>query len=434
MVEICLIPFQTIFFHNFGQIAPAMTQRKSSPNPIQNDSADRILIVDDDKMQRLLLVRLLNKNYTLREAETGEACIDAIPDFQPDLILMDIDMPGMSGYETCQRIKNCVSTSTPQIILVSAKISREERLRGYEVGADDYVTKPYDPDELLAKVAVHLRLRRALTETTLAHAAIERHSRELEDIVKEQTSALRQYADELETLIREQTEEIIMTRDLTLFAMAKLTDSRDPETGLHLERIRFYCDILADELSHNGPYIEQINPQFRDDLYRSSPMHDIGKIGIPDAILLKPGRLSDREFDLMKQHTIIGAEALGKVQEHTRSGRAFSMAIEIARSHHERFDGSGYPDGLIGLDIPLSARIVALADVYDALTSSRVYKDAFSHDVAKTMIEQESEGHFDPVISQSFLRRVDDFRKVSKMRELPTEETFLDAIPAIRVA
>ena len=192
------------------------------------------------------------------------------------------------------------------------------------------------------------------------------------------------------------------TRDLTVFAMAKLTESRDPETGEHLERMRAYSMLLAEHLAAEGPYRGLIDATFLADLYRASPLHDIGKVGIPDTILLKPGGLSDSEFAIMKQHTVIGAEALADVCRDGAGGGFLTMAVEVARSHHERFDGSGYPDGLSGESIPLAARIVAVADVYDALTSVRVYKPAFAAELARGMVEEQAGAHFDPEVVRAF--------------------------------
>ena len=221
----------------------------------------------------------------------------------------------------------------------------------------------------------------------------------------------------LDSLVQERTAQIAETRDTAVFVLASLAESRDPETGEHLERIRSYCHILAEELSKNSPYAEFIDNVFIDDLYRSSPLHDIGKIGIPDSILLKPGTLSDDEFEIMKHHSIIGAEALGGTIKRTTSASFLQMAADIARYHHEKFDGSGYPDRLKGQEIPLAARIVALADVYDALTSSRVYKSAFRPEIARIMIREERGRHFDPVIVDAFLARYGDFLKVQGLVE-----------------
>jgi putative two-component system response regulator len=207
-------------------------------------------------------------------------------------------------------------------------------------------------------------------------------------------------------------DEIAATRDVAVFALAKLAESRDPETGEHLERLRGYSQILAEQLQQEGPYRELIDEHFLEDLYRSSPLHDIGKVGIPDAILRKPGKLTPEEFELMKQHTTIGADALEQAMHLTGCGGFLAMAVDIARFHHERFDGTGYPARLKGHDIPLPARIVALADVYDALTSVRIYKDAYSAETARQMILEQDGQHFDPVVVEAFRARFVDFLSV----------------------
>jgi putative two-component system response regulator len=231
----------------------------------------------------------------------------------------------------------------------------------------------------------------------------------------------------LDQLVKQRTEQITETRDIAVFAMASLAESRDPETGEHLERIRNYCQILAEELSQNSPYKKEIGKHFLEDLYRSSPLHDIGKVGIPDKILLKPASLTESEFKIMKQHSVIGADALDKTVRLAKSGGFLAMAADIARYHHERFDGNGYPTALAGHEIPLHARIVALADVYDALTTSRVYKPAFRPEVARLIIEEEKGQHFDPVIVEAYMDRIDDFIKVLQ-KSLP-EMALVESTP-----
>ncbi|MCH7813161.1 MAG: response regulator, partial [Planctomycetes bacterium] len=320
--------------------------------------------------------------------------LEVMKDFGPDLVLLDIMMPGIDGYEVCRRIKASPHGELTHVVLVSGRASTSERLRGFEAGADDYVVKPFDHDELRAKVRVQFRLQGVLRELAGAGAKVELYNTELEQLVQQRTA------------------EVVAVRNVTVFALAKLAESRDPETGEHLERMRTYSQILAAHLAGEGPYADQIDEQFLDSLYQSSPLHDIGKVGIPDAILLKPGSLSEAEFDVMKTHSVIGFETLNEAARHTASGGFLSMAANIARWHHERFNGHGYPDGLQGLDIPLAARIVALADVYDALTSVRVYKSAFEPAVAKSMIEQEEGQHFDPVIVEAFRKRFEDFLQI----------------------
>ena len=354
----------------------------------------RILIVDDSPTNVEILRELLCDHYVLETAANGEECLQRLRTFSPDLVLLDVMMPGIDGYETCRRIKQSPCGNFTQVILVTGKAATGERLQGYEVGADDYVVKPFDHDELLAKVRVQFRMRDILTDLWKANAQIQ------------------EFNAELEQLVARRSREIVATRDVAVFALAKLAESRDPETGEHLERMREYCVILGEQLGREGPYTEQVDHEFLADLYRSSPLHDIGKVGIPDAILLKPGRLTIEEFQIMKQHSAIGAHALAEAAQHSDSGRFLKMAIDIARHHHERFDGSGYPDGLAGEDIPLCARIVAVADVFDALTTQRIYKRPVEPLVAKAMIESESGKHFDPAMVAAFLLCFDDFLKV----------------------
>ena len=209
-------------------------------------------------------------------------------------------------------------------------------------------------------------------------------------------------ATELTKMVQERTVEAIATRDMAVFAMAQLTESRDPETGEHLARMRAYTQMLAEHLAQEGPYTDQIDERFLEDLYRSSPLHDIGKVGIPDQILLKPGPLTPAELVVMRRHTTLGADALMRAAEQSEHGAFLEMAADIARCHHERFDGAGYPAGLAGERIPLAARIVALADVFDALTSVRIYKDAMDPSIAEQLILEQNGEHFDPAVVEAF--------------------------------
>jgi putative two-component system response regulator len=229
------------------------------------------------------------------------------------------------------------------------------------------------------------------------------------------------YSATLSRLVQQRTAETVATRDITVFVLAKLAEYRDPETGEHLERMRSYTQVLAMHLAQEGPYTKQIDEHFLEDLYRSSPLHDIGKVAIPDAILLKPARLAPDEFEIMKRHTVIGAEALEHAAQHSSYGGFLAMGALIARYHHERFDGSGYPEGLAAQEIPLAARIVGLADVFDALTSVRVYKEAIEPKVARVLIEEQRGAHFDPAVVDAFLARYDDFLRIheSSVRREP---------------
>ena len=343
-----------------------------------------ILIVDDNEMNLLILEEILGDDYALRRAGNGVEAVASVAEHGHRLVFLDIMMPEMDGYEACRRIKALPAGDRTHVILVSAKASAAERLAGYAAGADDYVVKPFEPEELLAKARVQWRLIVALSQLDAARAELAADN------------------DQLVARVDSQSRELLDARDLTVFALANLADSRDPETGAHLDRIRRYCRLLAMHLAAEGPHAARIDDVFIERIYQASPLHDIGKVGIPDAVLLKPGRLSDHEFELMKRHSTIGAAALRNVAGRGRGGDFLDMAIEIAESHHERWDGTGYPHQIAGEAIPLCARIAAVADVFDALTSVRVYKDAFSLEVARAMILADRGTHFDPAVVDAF--------------------------------
>jgi putative two-component system response regulator len=352
-------------------------------------ASKKILIVDDDEAIRRLLRGLLQSEFDLAEAANGQQALGMLPGFLPDLVLLDVMMPGIDGYEICRRIK--ARDSDVQIVMISAMSSPEQQLRAFAVGADDYVIKPFDSQDLRARVRLHFRLREATAGASAIRAEIESHNSQLRELAEQHTR------------------DVIAIQDTAVFTLAKVAESRDQETGGHLTRMRAYSQILGEELAREGPYADQISGPFLDDLYRSSPLHDIGKVGIRDEILLKPGRLTPEEFETMQQHAVIGANILDQAVARLRGGGFLAMAALIARFHHERFDGAGYPAGLVGLEIPLPARIVAVADVYDALTSVRPYKPAYPTNEAKAIIRRDSGRHFDPVIVEAFCRRFDDF-------------------------
>jgi putative two-component system response regulator len=342
------------------------------------------MLVDDMPANIDILQRLLRKEYDLEAASSGEECLAKIPNFRPHLVLLDIMMPGMDGYETCRRIKAGSGNDPVQVILVSGKGSTAERLRGYEAQADDYVVKPFDHDELCSKIRVHLRLLSMQQQLSVA---------------KEQ---LQVYANDLEQLVQQRTQQWTSTQEMTVFALAQLADSRDPETGEHLYRMRYYAQTIATHLGRRGPYRDQIDDTFLAHLYRSSPLHDIGKVGVPDAILLKPGALTPDEFEVIKKHVLIGGETLERARDYVGPGTFMDVAAQIARYHHERFDGKGYCTGLRGTEIPLAARIVAVADAFDALSSPRVYKAAMPMEKARDLIFKDAGSHFDPVVVEAF--------------------------------
>lgn len=349
-----------------------------------------ILIVDDTVANLQLLAGMLKEQgYRPRLAKSGAAALRAAESEPPDLILLDIMMPEMDGYEVCRHLKADDTLKGIPVIFLSALGETEDKVRAFAAGAADYVGKPFQFDEVRARVETHLRLRRLQVQ-------IERHNRELQ------------------ALVQEQVKEIAESQMATIFALAKLAESRDDATGRHLEHVQTLCGLLASEMRGAGTSAEEIDDVFVENIVRASPLHDIGKVGIHDAILLKPGRLTPEEFEVMMTHTVLGAATLEAVLKEYPHNDFVRMGIRIARSHHERWDGSGYPDALSGEDIPLSARIMTVVDVYDALRSPRVYKDPIGHARSCEIIIEGTGSQFDPSIVEAFRALEREFERTWK--------------------
>ncbi|MBN1908528.1 MAG: response regulator [Pirellulales bacterium] len=361
-----------------------------------SEVSGKILVVDDDPAIRALLAEVLGNEYSVWTASGGEEALAIAQQVRPELVLLDLMMPEMDGYDTCRLLRSEPGGKSIHVIVVSAASSYVEQLRALKCGADDYIVKPFDPYVLRSRVRLHFRLRQAEEQVSAVRSEIEAQS------------------SQARRAIEDQRRELMATQDVAVFVLAKVAECRDHETGNHLMRMRGYSQLLAEELQRNSPYADQIDRQFLDDLYRSSPLHDVGKVGISDQILLKPGRLTPDEFEKMKEHTTLGAQILDEAVWQQHGGAFLAMAATIARHHHERFDGTGYPSGLAGTDIPLPARIVAVADVYDALTSQRPYKPAYSPLDSKEMILIESGRHFDPVVVDAFEARFDDILEIQR--------------------
>jgi putative two-component system response regulator len=354
--------------------------------------AAKILIVDDEQTNRIVLDGMMVAlGYQTTLAENGLSALAAVESESPDLVLLDIMMPEMDGYQVLDHLQASPATRGLPVIVISALDDVGSVARCIERGADDYLPKPFNPTVLRARVSASLEKKRL---------------RDQEAAYREQ---IENYNIRLETRVREQVQQITASQMTTIFAMSKLAESRDPETGEHLERMREYCRVLAEHLCQLGEYAEEADEGFVDDIYAASPLHDIGKVGIPDRILLKPGRLTPEEFDAMKRHVCIGAETLKAVHEQHRTNQFVLTGIAIAEAHHEKWDGSGYPYGLAGRDIPLAARILALGDVYDALTSKRCYKEAFSHEKSRAIILEGRAQHFDPGVVDAFVANEEVF-------------------------
>ncbi len=348
-----------------------------------------VLIVDDTPDNITLLHGLLKDKYQIKAANNGAKALSIAHKDLPDLILLDIMMPGMSGYDVCKQLKNSPITQFIPIIFLTAMTDIEAETKGLEIGAADFISKPVNPLIVLARVDIQLKAKAAA------------------DFLRDKNLFLEKEVDK-------RTRELSAIQNVTIQAMASLAETRDNETGNHIRRTQFYVKRLAQKLKKHPHHHNFLTDEKIDMLYRSAPLHDIGKVGIPDSILLKPGKLTTDEFEIMKTHTILGRDAIHCAEERLGMDMDFlTCAKEIAYSHQEKWDGSGYPDGLIGEQIPLSARLMAVADVYDALISRRPYKDPIEHKKAVEIIESGSGNHFDPEVVDAFHFLQDDFKSIA---------------------
>ncbi|WP_031482825.1 HD domain-containing phosphohydrolase, partial [Maridesulfovibrio frigidus] len=316
----------------------------------------KLLVVDDDLVSRAKMGKLLSAlGHKVVTANDGDEGWDAWQSEQPDVIVMDWVMPGMDGPVLCEKIRKAESVHYTYIIMVTSKSSMEDLSNAMSKGVDDFIVKPFRKAEVIARLGPAMRIIN------------------------------------------------LQTRDIVIFSLAKLAESRDSDTGEHLDRIRHFSKILAENLLNTGKLDKTYQQSFVEDIFLTSPLHDIGKVGIADSILRKPGKFTADEFNEMKKHSQVGYETLNQCAQSYPNANYLQMAADIALNHHEKFDGSGYPNGLSGEDIPLAARVVALADVYDALTQKRVYKEAFTHEAAYAIILEGRGNHFDPMVVDAFI-------------------------------
>lgn len=349
-----------------------------------------VLVVDDTPDNLTLMFSLLKEDYTVKGASNGERALKiARSENPPDLILLDIMMPGLSGYDVCRELKADRATGDIPIIFLTAMSEMEDEKLGLEMGAVDYITKPVSPPIVLARIKTHL-------ENKVAR-----------DFLKDQNTFL-------ENEVARRTREVTAIQSVTILAMASLAETRDNETGNHIRRTQQYVGALAGKLKTHPRFSAYLTPYQIEVLVKSAPLHDIGKVGIPDSILLKPGKFEPEEFEIMKMHTTLGKEAIERAETESGMEMEFlSCAKQIALSHHEKWDGSGYPQGLSGDAIPVCARLMALADVFDALISRRVYKESFPHEKALEIILESKGSHFDPDVTDAFAAIADEMKAIA---------------------
>ncbi len=349
-----------------------------------------ILVVDDTPDNLSLMSSLLKGDYKVKIANNGEKALKiSLSDAPPDLILLDIMMPDMDGYEVCRQLKRNPKTMHIPVIFLTAKAEVEDEKTGLELGAVDYITKPISPPIVMARVKNHLALKA------------------MADFLRDQNEFL-----ELE--VAKRTREVMAIQDVTIIAMASLAETRDSDTGNHIRRTQFYVKALAEKLREHPRFAWFLTDININMLFKSAPLHDIGKIGIPDRILLKPGRFEPHEFEIMKTHTTLGHDAIVHAEKVLGTSVEFlSFAKSIALSHQEKWDGSGYPQGLAGDDIPIAARLMAVADVYDALISRRVYKQGMPHEKAVQIMIVGRGSHFDADMFDAFIDIQEEFRAIA---------------------
>jgi putative two-component system response regulator len=357
---------------------------------ISTGSKPTILVVDDAPDNIMVLSVLLRDQYKVKVAPNGLKALQvAVTQPPPDLILLDVMMPELDGYETCRRLKADPMTADVPIIFLTARIEPEDEALGLSVGAVDYITKPISPSIVLARVATQLRLRQA-------------------------QQALKEHNQRLEQAVAERTRDLVRLQEAIILAMASLAESRTHETNNHIRRTQAFVAALARRLQSHPRFSEALSDENIELIRKSAPLHDIGKASVSDGILLKPGKLDTAEFEQVKLHAVFGRDAILAVENALGMSNAFlKCAREIAYSHQEKWDGSGYPQGLAGESIPVAARLMAVADVYDALISRRIYKPAYAHEQAVEIMREGRGTHFDPDIVDAFLAIESTFRQIA---------------------
>jgi len=344
---------------------------------------DKILLVDDVDINRLILAEILGEEYEIIEASNGKEALNILAtlDALPHAILLDIMMPEMDGFETITHLKQEVRTQNIPVLFITATDAAETESKGLNYGAADYISKPFNPDVVKARVRNHVQLFH--------------------------------YAERLEKMVALKTAELTKTHEQMLEVMATIIETRSLEAGLHIRRTSDLTKILVEKMATMPEFSRELIPEEIDTIGKAVVMHDIGKVGIPDIILLKPERLTDVEYDVIKTHTSLGSKIIESISsEFTDDTLYLRRCREICRFHHERWDGKGYPDGLKGEDIPLAARILSIVDVYEALVSKRCYKDPFTPSEAAEVIKQGSGTQFDPHICEAFAQVQDRFEQL----------------------
>ncbi len=353
-----------------------------------------VLLVDDSPLIHKIVKRVLDHEYQTIAYESGEEALENLDRIKPDLVLLDVDMPGMDGFEIIKLMKRNKMMAEIPIIFLTAKNDVNFEFEAFELGAVDYINKPFANPLLQKRVEIHL-----------AHAI--------------QKKTLSNYNEDLKHKVEEKTKIIKELQYAIIYTLADLVEMRDNSTGGHVLRTQAYIEALLDYLQKKNVYQDCLKGIDKKMFMEASQLHDVGKVAIPDAILQKPARLLPDEFEIIKTHTTIGYKAILRAMELTSDKAFLNFAAEAALNHHERWDGTGYPAGLVGEDIPITGRLMAIADVYDALVSERHYKASMTHEEAMEVLKDGRGSHFDPVLIDAVLAIKDQFREISTQSSIP---------------
>lgn len=349
----------------------------------------KIVLVDDSKSNLVVGKNVLSELYEVYSVASGERLFKLLENVLPDLILLDIEMPGMSGFEVLERLKKMdVIKEVPVIFLTGMSDSTSE-LDGLSRGAVDYITKPFSPPLLLKRIELHL-------------------------LIQEQKKELKNFNENLQDMVEQKTQTVTELQNAIIQGVAEIVEFRDDVTGDHIEHTRQYLSLLLKGVKEAGVYADELEAWESEFFLPSSQLHDVGKITVSDTLLLKPGKLTPQEFELIKTHTTQGVNIIQHIARKTTEIGFLKYAEVFAETHHERWDGAGYPNGTKGEETPLPGRMMAIVDVYDALVSDRPYKTAFSHEKAVDIIKEGSGTQFDPILVDVFLNVADQFRELHR--------------------
>ena len=346
----------------------------------------KIMLVDDSITNLMIGKSILGEKYDVVTISSGEKLFKLLHKVLPDLILLDVEMPEISGYEVIRVLKKQEMTANIPVIFLTARNDQASELEGLSLGAVDYISKPFSPPLLQKRIELHL-------------------------LIEDQKKELKNYNANLKTMVWEKTADVLLLQNAIVQTMAELVESRDDVTGGHIVRTQYYMKELVAAMFNKGVYFEELSDMCKDDFFfQSSQLHDVGKITIKDSILMKPGRLTEAEFEEMKTHTAAGGKIIDRISEIAKKSSFLKHAKIFAETHHEKWDGRGYPNGLKGESIPLQGRLMAIVDAYDAITSERHYKKAMSHEQALVIIKKNNGSHFDPNLAELFIGDVKPLR------------------------